>query len=163
MWINDDSPKDIKDEPSPSKKGSRKGGRTPVKISIQNKKTESEVEPTEETEEVKPDTKEDKKSSPFKLLFSTVGDYNNDTDEPEIKVSKVEEEDESTPDKELSEVNETPVSSPREETVIVMVDSEPEKVEPDSTTNMEDVFDSLLSKEEGSSRSGKKMPGTLSF
>merc|ERR1711892_576287 len=72
-------------EPTPQKKESRRGGKTPVNISPQDSTTEENEEHEEiaEEEKVKPAVVEEKKSSPFKLLFSTVGDYNNDDTEPE--------------------------------------------------------------------------------
>jgi len=168
IWKNDDSSKEIKNEPSPQKKGSRKGGRTPVKLNVQETNTELEPEPEKKSEEeVKPEPKVEKKSSPFKLLFSTVGDYNNEPEEekieaePEIKLSKVDEKDmsaECAPVKEANEVEKKPVNISTK----AKADSAPEKVEPDSTTNMEDVFDQLASKPSRSSRSSKRMPESKS-
>eukprot|EP00091_Calanus_sinicus_P024833 TRINITY_DN9121_c0_g1_i1.p1 TRINITY_DN9121_c0_g1~~TRINITY_DN9121_c0_g1_i1.p1 ORF type:complete len:239 (-),score=62.10 TRINITY_DN9121_c0_g1_i1:17-733(-) len=69
LWKTNASPEDIKSEPVPQKRGSRKGGRTPVKITPQDSPIEPEKKNEEEDEETKPELKEEKKSSPFKLLF----------------------------------------------------------------------------------------------
>eukprot|EP00092_Neocalanus_flemingeri_P013914 GFUD01015009.1.p1 GENE.GFUD01015009.1~~GFUD01015009.1.p1 ORF type:complete len:1844 (+),score=612.96 GFUD01015009.1:251-5782(+) len=165
IWKNDDSIKDIKAEPSPQKKGSRKGGRTPVKLNLQNTNAESESV-AEQKDEVKAEMKVKKKSSPFKLLFSTVGDYDKEPEEdkteaePEIKLSKVEEKEIPEVTKEMLDDCATVKESNKEEEksadtpIKENVDNAPEKVEPDSTTNMEDVFDQLSR----SSRSSKNMP-----
>merc|ERR1711892_848271 len=151
-------------EPTPPKRGSRRGGKTPVNISPQDSNTEENEEHEEiaEEEKVKPAVAEEKKSSPFKLLFSTVGDYNNDDTEPEESLNKEEEDPlsmetsaECTPAKESNEVDRETVTSPLEE-------STPEKVEPDSTTSLEDVFDLLVRKTPRSSGSRQKMPESLS-
>jgi len=148
-------------EPTPPKRGSRKGGKTPVSLSPQDSNTEEleEHKVIAEEEKVKPAPMEEKKSSPFKLLFSTVGDYNNDDTEPEENLNKEEEDPlsmetsaECTPAKESNEVDRETVTSPVEE-------STPEKVEPDSTTSLEDVFDLLVRKTPRSSGSSQKMPG----
>merc|ERR1711892_374627 len=151
-------------EPTPPKRGSRKGGKTPVSLSPQDSNTEEleEHKVIAEEEIVKPAPMEEKKSSPFKLLFSTVGDYNNDDTEPEENLNKEEEDPlsmessaECTPEKESNEVDRETVTSPVEE-------STPEKVEPDSTTSLEDVFDLLVRKTPRSSGSSQKMPESLS-
>merc|ERR1712106_1167949 len=148
-------------EPTPQKRESRRGGKTPVNISPQDSNTEENEEHEEiaEEEKVKPAVADEKKSSPFKLLFSTVGDYNNDDTELEENLEKEEEDPlsmetsaECTPAKESNEVDRETVTSPVEE-------STPEKVEPDSTTSLEDVFDLLVRKTPRSSGSSQKMPG----
>merc|ERR1711892_268842 len=60
-------------EPTPQKRESRRGGKTPVNISPQDSNTEENEEHEEiaEEEKVKPAVADEKKSSPFKLLFST--------------------------------------------------------------------------------------------
>jgi len=123
IWKHDRS---TSNENSPIKKGTRRGGRT-------FSKPDSE----ENSEVAVPEMKVEKKSSPFKLLFSTVGTYYNEpvkediVEEPEIKLSKI---------------------AAKEETV----NSTPEKVEPDSTTSSEDVVQRKCRKTPRSSKSSKK-------
>jgi len=86
---------------------------------------------------------EEKISSPFKLLFSTVGDYHKDDFESNEELSKVVEDPLTLHDECTLEQS---VSNPLEESV-----------EPDSTTSMEDPFDQLIRRTQRSSRSSKNL------
>ena len=88
---------------------------------------------------------EEKISSPFKLLFSTVGDYHKDDFESNEELSKVVEDPLTLHDECTLEQS---VSNPLEESV-----------EPDSTTSMEDPFDQLIRRTQRSSRSSKNLSG----
>merc|ERR1711915_619100 len=135
-WKNDTSLSGIKVDSKPERRSSRRGGNPPTNINDTHVADDKEKEEISEKDIIT--VKEEKKTAPFKLLFSTVGDYTDEKKDDKSDAGKMEQsitEVECSYEKDVTEADEDTVSHQ----VSDPLDIGQENVEPDSTTTADEA------------------------
>jgi len=135
-WKNDTSLSGIKVDSKPERRSSRRGGNPLTNVNDTHVADDKEKEEISEKDIIP--VKEEKKTAPFKLLFSTVGDYTDEKKDDKSDVGKIEQsitEVECSYEKDVTEADEDTVS----QQVSDPLDIGQENVEPDSTTTADEA------------------------